>query len=467
MIDPILVKDHKRTLRNAQMGGLAALTLSLMPLSPAPTFVRVYSPVAAIAVACWQCGESEREKRLYRRIQAYHGTYESAGIAADARALAQLPSFTQMEAPKLKPALFDAQALLEEATGIGLLGNSGSGKSCVAKYLAGEFGDAQIIVLDPHDDPDETNWEGLHVLRDYDLIIEQMEIFLELLNKRDKTPVVIISEEFPAVRAYCKRKRLQTADEFILRIGSEARKFNKFPIFCSQSGNVKALGLENMGDFLENFMLVRFNRIATKYAKNLSDRDVQQALSEQGYKTLVNDSPAIHPTHGRYQQVRKGQPPIGLRPLQSQPITIPLAGQSPRDSMGNNFEGVTVDVKATIPNSQFPIPNSPPPSPVRCARWRELRELREDGVSKTQIIKEVWGYNNRNFQAGIEEYESLVREYAREWISQLHKSGGMSLKRIFDLVYSPNYRNKPKKKRLMNEFLSILATLEIETDDSI
>lgn len=229
----------------------------------------------------------------------------------------------QAELPQI--AQFDAATVIEESTGIGLLGNSGSGKSCIAKLLAGTMG-GQILVLDSHDDPDNSNWEGLHVIRDYDQILEQLEYLLILLDDRDKTQLTIIADEWPAVRMYAKKKKSSIADDFLLRYGSEARKFGKLPIFCSQSGNTKALGLEGMGDFLENFSLIRLHRVARKYTKNLSDREVHAWCKNVAFPCLIGDEPYIHPTHGHHERFYKGAPPRGLKPLKSEPLTIPLAG---------------------------------------------------------------------------------------------------------------------------------------------
>lgn len=220
---------------------------------------------------------------------------------------------------------FNTEQLIEESTGIGLLGNSGSGKNCIAKLLAGTMG-GQILVLDSHDDPNESDWEGLHVINDFDLILEQLELLLTLLDGRDKTQLTIIANEWPAVRFYAKKKKSGVADEFLLRYGSEARKFNKLPIFLSQSGNTKALGLESMGDFLENFSLIRLHRVARKYTKNLSDRKVHQWCKKVAFPCLIGDEPYIHPTHGHHDRFYKGAPPRGLKALKSESLTIPLAG---------------------------------------------------------------------------------------------------------------------------------------------
>lgn len=222
---------------------------------------------------------------------------------------------------------FNAAAVVEESTGIGVLGNSGSGKTCIAKLLAGEMG-GQILILDPHDDPDRSVWDGLYVIRDYKAIVKQLRLLLDLLDQKDKSQLTIICDEWPAVRMHCKQNKLDTADRFLLRYGSEARKFNKLPIFCSQSGNTKALGLEGMGDFLENFSLIRLHRVARKYAKNLSDRSIHAWCQQTAFPCLIGDEVYIHPTHGHHDRFYKGAPPKGLKPLRSETLTIPLAEDS-------------------------------------------------------------------------------------------------------------------------------------------
>jgi len=240
--------------------------------------------------------------------------------------------FKQAEAPKALET-YDFDSVLEEATGIALLGNSGSGKSSVAKYICGLMGETQILVLDPHDDGE--TWGQLPVISEYAAIVEQLELLLlELDKRRGKRkkkqrldPVAIISDEWPAIREYCSQIGSDVADRFLLRFGSEARKFNMMCIFCSQSGNTKALGLEGKGDFLENFMLIRLHKVARKYAKNLSDRSILERIqpAKCGYPCLVGDEVSIHPTHGQYAKCAKGLPPRGLKVVLSLKLTIKLA----------------------------------------------------------------------------------------------------------------------------------------------
>lgn len=252
----------------------------------------------------------------------------------------QLPSFQQ---PGLQPAHqqaalmpadngirlshFNVAEFLDEVTGAAILGNSGSGKTTLAQYIAGHLPPSQIIVFDADADKSDDfyPWGDLLVVNEYAQIIEQMEKLLALLEKRDKTPLVIICDEFPAIRAYAKQIGSDIPDRFILQYGSRGRKRNKFPIFISQSGNVKSLGLDGQGDFLENFALIRLQKIAHKYLKNHPDRDMYEASKLIAYPMLIGDDElVIHPTHGGYPEARKNLPPMNLNPLISLPITIPL-----------------------------------------------------------------------------------------------------------------------------------------------
>jgi energy-coupling factor transporter ATP-binding protein EcfA2 len=241
----------------------------------------------------------------------------------------------QQEETAVESEHYDFDGILDEAVGIALLGNSGSGKSSVAKYIVGLMGQTQILVLDPHDDGD--TWDGLPVLSEYADIVTQLGLLLTELDtrrgqrkqKQKLEPVVIICDEFPAVRDYCAQIGSDVADRFILRFGSESRKFDMLCLFCSQSGNTKALGLDGKGDFLENYLLIRLHKVARKYAKNLSDRTVLARIQPEvcGFPCLVGDEVSVHPTHGHYPKFAKGLPPQKLKPLQSLPLTIPLAAK--------------------------------------------------------------------------------------------------------------------------------------------
>jgi energy-coupling factor transporter ATP-binding protein EcfA2 len=233
-----------------------------------------------------------------------------------------------------KPPIVPFNSILDRGVGICLFGDSGSGKSSAAKYLIGlasQGTEIKLIVADPHYDG-SGDWGGdTLIIDDYDLILKCLRASLDELDNRKKLrkqgvksfpKLVFIWDEWPSVRVAAKRAKLDICEEAVIRLGSECRKYDMLSIFCSQSGNTKAMGLEGMGDFLQNFSLIRLGKISIKHAKNLPDQRVLSCLQNAGYPCLVDDDLSVHPTHGNYTQFRNGQPPLNLLPVRTVPITL-------------------------------------------------------------------------------------------------------------------------------------------------
>ena len=232
------------------------------------------------------------------------------------------------------PPIVPFNSILDRGVGICLFGDSGSGKSSAAKYLIGlasQGTEIKLIVCDPHYDGGG-DWGGdTLIIDDYDLILKCLRASLDELDRRKKlrkqgvkqfSKLVFIFDEWPSVRVAAKRAKLDICEEAVIRLGSECRKYEMLSIFCSQSGNTKAMGLEGMGDFLQNFSLIRLGKISTKHAKNLPDQRVLNCLQNTGYPCLVDDDLSIHPTHGNYTQFRNGQPPQNLLPVRTIPVSL-------------------------------------------------------------------------------------------------------------------------------------------------
>ena len=238
------------------------------------------------------------------------------------------------EEPEDKPPIVAFNSILDRGVGICLFGDSGSGKSSAAKYLIGlasQGSEIKLIVADPHFDGGNDWGPDTLIIDDYDLILKTLRASLDELDNRKKlrkqgvkqfSKLVFIFDEWPSVRVAAKNAKSNICEEAVIRLGSECRKYDMLSIFCSQSGNTKAMGLEGMGDFLQNFSLIRLGKISIKHAKNLPDQRVLSCLQSAGYPCLVDDDLSIHPTHGNYTQFKNGQPPQNLLPVRTVPITL-------------------------------------------------------------------------------------------------------------------------------------------------
>jgi hypothetical protein len=244
--------------------------------------------------------------------------------------LGMFPEEQAIDSPPIVP----FNSILDRGVGICLFGDSGSGKSSAAKYLIGlasQGSEIKLIVADPHYDGGG-DWGGdTLIIDDYDLILKTLRASLDELDRRKAQrkqgfksfpKLVFIWDEWPSVRVAAKNAKSNICEEAVIRLGSECRKYDMLSIFCSQSGNTKAMGLEGMGDFLQNFSLIRLGKISTKHAKNLPDQRVLSCLQSAGYPCLVDDDLSIHPTHGNYTQFRNGQPPQNLLPVRTIPVSL-------------------------------------------------------------------------------------------------------------------------------------------------
>lgn len=309
-------------------------------------------------------------------------------------ALTAQPQTATPPAPDDSPPLADFDSILDEGTGIAILGNSGSGKSSVARYLVGLMGaGTQVIVLDPHNDD---CWGDLPVVWQIDQIERQLRLLMEELqdrkaHRRREPKVAVICDEWPAVRLEIKR----TADEYILRAGSEFRKFGMLNLFCSQSGNVGALGLEGRGDFLENYTLIRLNKIALKYARNLPDQRILKTLKQQAYCCLVNDDLSRHPTHAHYDRVKDGNIPANLRSLRPAPLTIPNVFDL--GVMGGVGVSPSTEPAPLTPlqhqgsEANTGVASDPLSEDISPQERGAVIQFHRMGYSQTETIRRVWG----------------------------------------------------------------------------
>ncbi len=244
--------------------------------------------------------------------------------------------------------LYQWSDLPKEATGIAVLGDPGSGKSCGTEAILGiatqELGEAQIIVFDTHWKPGK--YEGLYVIYEPEKIFQAMRWILETeLQQRkndrfsDTEPTLFIwvAEELGDLFLEAKRLANKLEDDkeakalrelvpdFLVGCGSQGRKYEFLGFIVNQASNSKANGMAGLGDYLEAYIKVLMGRVATKQARLMGmDKKEREWLSQQAYPTTVDGQPAIHLTHGQYKIRQKKQAPAPYQRAKSLPLPLEL-----------------------------------------------------------------------------------------------------------------------------------------------
>ncbi len=215
--------------------------------------------------------------------------------------------------------------LLTLGKGIFLMASTGYGKSSLVKFFCGELGTIEsLTICDPHWDGEQDYGVKPHF--EYDDILDQLQSAIDELDSRkelkrlgkDFDYKVYVFDEWPSILDYAGlegKAKANLCKRALIRLGSECRKYKMLTIFCSQSGNVAAAGLEGKGDFLNNFSCIRIGGNAIKYAKRNSLKEELEILKTQAYPCLVDDEVFYHATHGHYPEFKDKQPPLNIQPF--------------------------------------------------------------------------------------------------------------------------------------------------------
>ena len=265
-----------------------------------------------------------------------------------------IPEGIASQIADLKPV--SLKSVLDRGIGIFLMAPSGYGKSSLVRWFCGELQHiVSLIVCDPHWDGEQDY--GVIPYYKYEDILEQLQSAIDELDSRRELKrvgkkfsyKVYVFDEWPSIRIAAKKsKQDELCQDALIRLGSECRKYNMLVIFCSQSGNVKANGLDGMGDFLSNFALIRLGEVAVKYAKRSGLKTEYELLKNVAYPCLVNDDIAYHETHGHYSEFKDKQPPTNIKEF--------TVGNQPKstntDTENNEDEIIDVDVEESKPASE-------------------------------------------------------------------------------------------------------------------
>ncbi len=277
--------------------------------------------------SCALLATAYRLSRINSKLTAYSQVVEDEELIQFRQSLKSAIA-TPLLLPEAKPTNeiqpIQLKDVLQRGVSIVLMGNSGCGKSSLIKYFCGEIGAIEnLTICNPHDDGKDFD-KGIPVIYKYNEILTKIQSALtELDNRKEQKRQnkhlpfsVYVFDEWPSIIAYAnKQKKGDLIEEAIIRLGSECRKFNMLIFFCSQSGNTKAMGLEGMGDFLENYVCIRLCKVAVKFARRTGLKELLPIITNQAYPCLVDDELSLHPTHGHYQDFKEGNRPANIKQL--------------------------------------------------------------------------------------------------------------------------------------------------------
>lgn len=181
-----------------------------------------------------------------------------------------------------------------------ILGETGSGKSTICKYLVSQV-NAPCLIIDPHASP--TDWRGFTVTgsgRNYEAIATEFERLAKLMQlryeQRDKgisqfDPLIVIIDEFPAIASSLGKGATDT----VKLLAREARKVQIRMCLLSQGAEVKTLGLEGEGSIRECFAMLRLGNFALNHAKTLKDKAIGEALENSDRPAMLDQLPCNLP----------------------------------------------------------------------------------------------------------------------------------------------------------------------------
>ncbi len=227
-----------------------------------------------------------------------------------------------------------------------ILGDTGSGKSILAKYLARTI-NGEVKVYDV--EATKKDWRGFEVVgkgENWQAITNAMKDDLSLISERvgiatsddnddgwdalTSGTTIRIVEEYPDVKDEVNKlaKGITNpadglADEWCSRGARRGRKPGLFLILISQFDAVSAWGFEGKSALVKCFRAIRLGEFAIAHAKSLKDKQLEAWLKQDlTSRCMVDDQPCQLPTREMMLAIGSG---VSLPPSTPQSAALPPA----------------------------------------------------------------------------------------------------------------------------------------------
>lgn len=411
----------------------------------------------------------------YARIRDAAALEAYAGQLAAAIEIPVMPASMSMPAPMLPAAsapmgegmseaiaFYDWQQLPDDASGVIITGNAGSGKSSLALWLLGlltQHQPAIIKVLDPHATINNWHEHNLETVSDFEAIENELAGAVAELDRRRKLsrgdlksqpPYIFVADELMGMISEFENPK--SVSKALSRLGCEGRKYGVSLIAIAHTSNAEALGID--AKLRSNYLVLAVGAPARQIGEKTWGKKSPEFchLNATAYPCLVSgsvaDQVAIHPTHGYATQYKKqGVPPRNLLPINQvnqpgKPISNspksegeiiknyldrlyhlpgyshPEPGSEPTRTAeplnpppeplnlthGNGFSG------SVNPEPGSELAQNLPPEPLNPNLAAKVLALKKEGKNKAEIILEVWGAKKGGSQAyrdASDEFEAI------------------------------------------------------------